>query len=114
MKTGHESQTAVLVCQGRALAETPASRLLVLYHCPSILLRFVGSFVRRLGEPLRSVFSAEQMRALLTRHGFTVVHDENLRAIGAAMSRPVRRGTRAINHMRIVTAPSARAAPVAW
>ncbi|HEU4727590.1 MAG TPA: class I SAM-dependent methyltransferase [Kofleriaceae bacterium] len=87
-----------------ARRSAPASRLLVLYHCPSILLGLVGAFVRRLGEPLRSAFSAEQMRALLARHGFTVVRDEDLRTIGATMSRAVRRGTRPIRHMRIVTA----------
>ena len=77
---------------------------MVLYHAPALLLTIVGPLVRRLGEPLRSVFTAEQMRALLSRHGFTVVHDEDIRAIGAAMSREVRTSTRAINHMRIATA----------
>src|SRR5689334_16105073 len=37
----------------------PRSRLIVLYHSPKPLLRVVGFFVRRLGEPLRSSFTPD-------------------------------------------------------
>ena len=87
-----------------ARRSAPTSRLMVLYHSPAVLLKIVGPIVRRLGEPLRSVFTAEQMRALLSRHGFTVVSDQDIRTIGAAMSRAVRESTRPITHMRIATA----------
>jgi len=91
-----------------ARRSAPTSRLMVLYHSPAVLLKIVGPIVRRLGEPLRSVFTAEQMRALLSRHGFTVVSDQDIRTIGAAMSREVRESTRPITHMRIATADRVR------
>jgi hypothetical protein len=39
-------------------------------YSPALMLRVVGPFVRRVGEPLRSVFTADGMRALLVKHGF--------------------------------------------
>jgi len=87
-----------------ARRSAPKSRLVVLYHSPALLLKVVRPIVRRLGEPLRSVFSAEQMRALLSRHGFAAARDRDIRTIGASMSPAVRTATRAIVHMRIVTA----------
>jgi hypothetical protein len=50
------------------------------------MLRLVGFFLRRVGEPLRSAFTAEEMRALLTRHRFIVDRDQGLPEIGAALS----------------------------
>ena len=55
----------------------PGSRLVLhvraLGRCCCAL---IGLLVRRLGEPLRSLFTPEQMRALLARHGFAVARDE--------------------------------------
>ena len=62
----------------------PASRLVVAYHAPALILRVVGAAVRRIGEPLRSRFTAGQMRALLARYRFDVVRDASLASLGAA------------------------------
>jgi hypothetical protein len=67
-------------------------------------MHLVGVVVRRLGEPLRSVFTAEAMRVLLAKHGFRVVSDHGLPEIGQRLSENVARATRRLRHMRIVTA----------
>ena len=87
-----------------ARRSAPKSRLVILYHAPAFLLRIVGPLVRRVGEPLRSAYTAEQMRALLARHGFASHRDLDLRAIGAPMAKEIRDTTRGARHMRIVTA----------
>jgi methyltransferase (TIGR00027 family) len=84
------------------------SRLVVAYHCPAPILRIVGFLVRRLGEPLRSVLTADAMRALLARHRFTVVRDEDLPTIAAALSPELGRATQILKHLRIVTADRLR------
>jgi methyltransferase (TIGR00027 family) len=99
-------EATLTIVAGRS---APKSRLVILYHSPALILKIVRPIVRRLGEPLRSVYTADQMRALLARHRFDVVRDEDLRTIGAAMSPELRKTTRAINHMRIVTADARRA-----
>ena len=80
------------------------SRLIVVYHSPALMLRLVGLIVRRLGEPLRSAFTAEQMRALLAKHGFDVVRDEDLATTAAALSPSLASAARMVRHMRTVTA----------
>jgi methyltransferase (TIGR00027 family) len=80
------------------------SRLIVAYHSPALMLRVIGLAVRRLGEPLRSSFTADSMRALLGKYRFTVVRDEALPAIGARLSDEVARATKVLNHLRIATA----------
>jgi methyltransferase (TIGR00027 family) len=80
------------------------SRLIVAYHSPAPMLRVIGFFVRRLGEPLRSAFTADEMRELLARYGFGVVSDADIRTIGGAMSAEVAEGTRMMKHLRIVVA----------
>jgi methyltransferase (TIGR00027 family) len=87
------------------------SRLVTLYHAPALILRLVGPMVRRLGEPLRSVFTADAMRALLERHGFTVVEDEDLPSIAARLSSDLVRSTRRLKHTRIVTADRPPSSP---
>jgi methyltransferase (TIGR00027 family) len=87
-----------------ARRSAPASRLIVLYHAPALLTKLAGRVVRRLGEPLRSAFRADEMRALLARHGFTIAHDDDLRDLGATMSPEVREATRPIRHLRIAVA----------
>jgi methyltransferase (TIGR00027 family) len=82
----------------------PNSRLIVAYHSPAFVLHLVGWFVRRLGEPLRSAFTADAMRDLLAKHGFGVVRDAGIPAIGLALSDDVARATKVMKHMRIVTA----------
>jgi hypothetical protein len=62
--------------------------------------------LRRIGEPLRSTFKAEEMRKLLGKHGFIVGHDDGLPEIGASLSEEVGRATRAMKHLRIAVADS--------
>ncbi len=50
-----------------ARRSVPGSRLIVLYHSPALLVHLVGAIVRWLGEPLRSAFRPELMRALRAR-----------------------------------------------
>jgi hypothetical protein len=79
-------------------------RLIVVYHSPSLALLFVGLVVRRPGEPLRSSFTPEAMRALVARYGFGVVWDADIPTIGGAMSAEIAEGTRMMERLLIVIA----------
>jgi methyltransferase (TIGR00027 family) len=96
---------ATLAVIGRRSAE--CSRLIVLYHSPALVLKLVGFMTRRLGEPLRSAFTVNAMRALLERHGFTVAADQALPAIGAALSGELGRAIRSLKHLRLAIAEAA-------
>jgi methyltransferase (TIGR00027 family) len=80
------------------------STLSVVYHCPALMLAVVRYFVRRLGEPLRSSFTGEQMRTLLAEHSFRVTSDsaiaEIARDLGLDRDGRVRYGA----HIRIAFA----------
>ena len=80
------------------------SRLIIAYHSPALMLRLIGPFVRRLGEPLHSAFTTDTMRALLSKYGFGVVWDAAMPTIGDAMSAEIAQATRRMKHLRIVTA----------
>jgi len=82
----------------------PGSHLIVMYTMRSLLLPLIGFFLRRVGEPLRSLFTPDQMRALLAQYGFAVVRDDGLPAIAARLSAALARDTRVMKHMRVVTA----------
>ena len=82
----------------------PISRIVVVYHRPALLLRLIGFVVARLGEPLRSSFEGDAMRALLERYGFTLVRDESIAEIGARLGGDVAGPTRPIHHLRVATA----------
>ena len=82
----------------------PGSQLVVMYVGRSLLLPLIAFIVRRLGEPLRSLFTPDQMRALLARYGFAVARDEGLPAIAARLSDDLARDTRIMKHMRVATA----------
>jgi O-methyltransferase involved in polyketide biosynthesis len=82
----------------------PNSWLSVVYHSPAPILKLVSLVLRFVGEPLRSVFSAGQMRELLARFGFEVTADADLPTLGSALSTDVAHATRHLKHMRIVTA----------
>jgi methyltransferase (TIGR00027 family) len=94
-----------------AARSAPGSRLVVVYHSSAALLWLVGLVLRRIGEPLRSVFSATEMRALLAKYTFDVVRDEALPLIGARLSSDVAQATRIMKHMRIATAERLAPAP---
>jgi methyltransferase (TIGR00027 family) len=87
-----------------ARRSAPGSTLVVAYHSHAPLLYVVAIVVRRLGEPIRSAFSAEAMRALLAKHGFRVTHDEDLPTIAKSLTDEVARATRPMRHLRIATA----------
>jgi len=93
--------TTLAVIERRSAA---ASRLVVVYHHPALALRLMRPVMRRIGEPLRSAFTAEAMRALLARHGFAVVRDQTVPEIGAALSPGVAQKIRAMRHLRIAIA----------
>jgi methyltransferase (TIGR00027 family) len=82
----------------------PASQLVVLYHAPALILAVLGVLLKRVGEPLRSAFKPEQMRALLGRYAFEVLSDSDLSSIGQALSREIGATARRVKHMRVVSA----------
>lgn len=82
----------------------PPSRLIVLYHRPALLVSVLGPVLRWVGEPLRSAFGSEQIRALLLGHGFQVVRDQNVAEIGAGISAELGADTRVAKHLALVVA----------
>jgi methyltransferase (TIGR00027 family) len=96
-----EIEASLAVIERRSAA---ASRLIVAYHSPALMLRVIGPIVRRVGEPLRSAFTAEAMRGLLANYNFRVVRDQDVRAISAQLSPELARAVRRIAHLRIATA----------
>jgi len=80
------------------------SRLIVAYHSPALLLRIVGPLVRWVGEPLKSTFQPDAMRALLARHGFAVVSDEALPTSAERLPEDIARAAKVTKHFRIVAA----------
>lgn len=82
----------------------PGSRLVILYHAPALIREIIGLFVRRLGEPFRSAFTAEEMATVLSGFGFEVLQDDSLTSIGDKLSADFGAATRVLQSMRIVTA----------
>jgi methyltransferase (TIGR00027 family) len=82
----------------------PGSCLVVVYNSPSIIRQMFGVFLRRLGEPFRSAFTADEMRTLLDRFGFTVVQDDDLVRIATRLSVEFADTTPILKAMRIATA----------
>jgi len=99
--TASEIAATLAVVRQRSAA---GSRLVVAYHSPALLLAVVALFVRRLGEPLRSVHTPETMQRLLAGNGFEVVRDQDVRSIGDALGPEVAEATRVMKHLRIVVA----------
>ena len=85
----------------------PGSRLIVAYHQPAWMLLILALIVRRLGEPIRTVLTPQQMRELLERYGFCIRWDRELPTIGSELSTEIGRATRLMRHLRIVTADRA-------
>jgi methyltransferase (TIGR00027 family) len=83
---------------------SPRSRLVILYLAPASFTPLVGLLVRRLGEPVRSAFTAEEMAQTLGRFRFHVLADHGLPEIGGAMSPDIAQATRMMKHLRIVVA----------
>jgi len=86
----------------------PQSHLCIVYHSPAPMLWLVGMVLRRMGEPLRSSFTAQAMQTLLARYGFHVERDENVHDVGARLSGELGKALAPIRHLRIVTAQRSR------
>jgi len=82
----------------------PGSRLIVAYHQPALMLLLLAIIVRRLGEPIRTVLTPQQMRNLLARYGFSTRWDRDLPAIGSELSTEIGHALRLMRHLRIVSA----------
>jgi len=82
----------------------PSSRLVVLYHSPSPLLGLISLVLRRVGEPLRSNFTPEAMRALLEKYHFGVERDDDLGSLGLELSPEFATAARRIRHNRLAVA----------
>jgi methyltransferase (TIGR00027 family) len=87
------------------------SRLIVAYHQPAWMMLLVAIVVRRLGEPIRTVLTPNQMEKLLARYGFCIRWDRDLPAIGSEISTEMARATRLMRHLRIVAAERKDTAP---
>jgi O-methyltransferase involved in polyketide biosynthesis len=102
--TPADVEATLAVIEKRSAA---GSRLIVVYHRPSAVLKVIGLFVRRLGEPFRSSFKPEAMRALLAKYRFDVVADAAICDLGGAMSAEIRNATKPVKQLRIATADRA-------
>jgi methyltransferase (TIGR00027 family) len=88
-----------------AKRSAPGSRIVIAYLTRSNMLhRVVAIFVRSMGEPFRSAFTPDAMRALLAEHDFAAVRDENIPTIASGLSSELGHLTRHVDHLRIVTA----------
>jgi methyltransferase (TIGR00027 family) len=99
--TPRDIEASLAVVQRRSI---PGSRVVIVYHAPALVLKLVGLLLKRLGEPLRSAFPPEQMRALLGRYGFEVSSDQDLQSVGATLSAEIGKAAGRVRHMRVVTA----------
>jgi methyltransferase (TIGR00027 family) len=87
-----------------AKRSAPASRLIVLYITERLLRRIVNVIVSRMGEPFRSVFTVEEMHALLAKYGFGLVRDQAIPEIALELGDEVFRVARRATHLRVVSA----------
>jgi len=82
----------------------PGSRLIVAYHAPALLLKVIGLFLKRLGEPLRSALRPRQMRALLAKFGFEVSSDQDLASAGYELSAEIGQACQRVKHLHVAVA----------
>jgi methyltransferase (TIGR00027 family) len=99
--TPDEIQATLAVVARRS---APGSVLSVAYHTSAPYRFLVAIWVRRVGEPLRSKFTREEMRALLLRHGFSVCRDVSIAEIGASLSADLGAALKRMQHLRLATA----------
>ncbi len=99
--TVEEIEATLAVIERRSAV---GSRLIVAYHSPALLLWVISPLVRRVGEPLKSEFQPDAMRALLAKHGFAVVSDEGLPTAAKRLPEDVARAAAVAKHLRIVVA----------
>jgi methyltransferase (TIGR00027 family) len=82
----------------------PKSRLVIVYSAPALMLLLIAPLVKRMGEPLRSVFGPRAMSALLARHGFHTTRDVGVADVVSAMSLTLPGGGLTARHLRVATA----------
>jgi methyltransferase (TIGR00027 family) len=82
----------------------PRSRIVIVYIAPAIMLLVLAPFVKRMGEPFRSVFRPHGMSALLARHGFRATRDVGVADVASSMSLALPVGGLTARHLRVVTA----------
>lgn len=99
--TREEIDATMAVVQRRS---PPESRLVIAYVSSGPLLATVSQVVRQVGEPVRSVFTADEMATLLAQFGFAVVDDRTVPEIAATLAPPLAAGTQMVRHARMVTA----------
>jgi methyltransferase (TIGR00027 family) len=87
-----------------AQRSTPGSRLIIAYAAPSLLLYLLRVLLRRVGEPIRSVFTAATMKSLLAPHGLAVVSDEDVPTLARSLPAAASKTARKLKHLRIVVA----------
>lgn len=80
------------------------SRLTIAYISPALFQWLVGLAPRLVGEPFLSKFTPRAMRALLSRHGFGVLADDDIATIAQSLSAALGRDARAMRRLRIVSA----------
>jgi len=82
----------------------PGSRLVAVYQSPSIVRQTAGFFLRWVGEPFRSSFTADEMRTMLAGFGFAIVQDDDLASIATGVSAGFAEIAQVLKDVRIVTA----------
>ncbi len=108
-----EAQVAATVT-ALAACSAPNSRLIVNFQTPAILAKLGRLVARALmastgrssvwaDEPWRSTWTPAAMAALLTRHGYTITHDEDLLHTAGTLAMPIRRRT-SLRHSRVMVA----------
>ena len=97
----NEIETTLSTVEARS---APGSRLIVAYHQPALMLLVLALIVRRMGEPIRTVLTPNQMQRLLSRYEFSTRWDRGLPAIGSELSAEIGDATRLMRHLRIVAA----------
>jgi len=80
------------------------SRLVVLYFAPRWILPILGVRARLLGEPLRSIFTAAEMRALLAHFHFRVLADDDIPTLAARLSPALASDNAGMEHLRLAVA----------
>jgi methyltransferase (TIGR00027 family) len=95
-------EASLAVIQRRS---APGSRLIVLYHVPTLLLlKLLGLLLKRVGEPLRSAFQPAQMQAMLAKYGFEVSSDQDLAEAGRTLSAEIGKAAARVKHLHVAVA----------
>ncbi len=82
----------------------PRSRLVIVYIAPALMLLFFAPLVKRMDEPLRSVFRPRGISTLLARNGFRATRDVGVADVAQSMSLTLPAGGLIARHLRVVTA----------